>query len=139
MSLSDQIASLYDNPQQQAYEYSLRHPGRVWFPWNPLSNVFAERRLDHFDRAVRDWDKAGETVTQSRLLDSIPASVTLIAYPPDILDRNRHVAKILVGDQEPIQIDGLPGWNAYELGREGRESSVEMRLPPTSTKRPGAS
>ncbi len=115
-SLQQKWNDLASNPQQVAYEYSRENPASVWFPWNPLSNLLAEGRLDHQERAIADWMVAGEDLQAERLLATIPPTVSVIAYPPDLSKGKRHA--VLVAGARPGTSRAalsLPGWKLYLL------------------------
>lgn len=68
------------NPQQQAYEYLKRYPRSVYFPWNPLSQLMAERALFHFDPALEDWALSGHPLSEQRYRSGIPAEPRAVAF-----------------------------------------------------------
>jgi hypothetical protein len=73
--------SLIDNDERVVYNYSLKHPAAVAFPWNPLGVLLAEKRLTTFENGVLDKNAVGMTVSPQRLKDSLPNEGETIAYP----------------------------------------------------------
>lgn len=99
------------NQNEVAAQYDIRQPGRVYFPWNPLTSLLSEGRLYHFDYAVFDRNLGGFRVTPTHLARELPSPRPIIAsyyahhdyilheYFPDYV--------LLAADPE------LPGWRLY--------------------------
>ncbi len=59
---------------QVAYDYDRRHPGRAYFPMNPLAALLAEGRLTHFDPALLDRELAGFPINAGQLVAGLPSA-----------------------------------------------------------------
>jgi hypothetical protein len=100
---------------QVAYNYERQHPGRAYFPFNPLASLLAEGKLTHFDPALLDREIAGYRISAEQLAAGLPASCELVAFPP----RHQPSAAILrelVKDKPLVEEPGLEGWRVYRLG-----------------------
>lgn len=69
------------NTSDQVYDYALRHPGLVYFPWHPLPVLLAEGRLDHFAYGVVDRDLAGFPVAPAEFRACLPPEFQAVALP----------------------------------------------------------
>jgi hypothetical protein len=69
----------WKNQNEVVYEFLRKHPGEIYFPWNPLSSFLAERRLYHFDYGVFDRNLGQSEVTPEHLQQAIPSRQPLIA------------------------------------------------------------
>jgi hypothetical protein len=106
---------------QVAYNYERRHPGRAYFPLNPLATLLAEGRLTHFDPALYNRELAGFPVSQEQLAAGIPAGCELVAYPPRQIPRAAILATFL-NDKPLVQEPGLRGWRVYRITQPASES-----------------
>jgi hypothetical protein len=103
----------------EAYEYDLRHPGRAYFPWNPLASVFVEHKFYHIESALQDREAAGHGINQAQFVSGIPAHLSLVATPFDILafdpdsPPRRALAEFL-SSWKRIDDPELPGWTVYQ-------------------------
>jgi len=98
-----------------AYKYALNHPGRAYFPWNPLAEVFAERRFYHFDLALQDREVAGYGINRAQFVSGIPGSFTLIAspqYPP--VSHFSHALDDYLFGWKQVNDPELPGWTVFQ-------------------------
>jgi hypothetical protein len=99
---------------QVAYDYARQHPGKTYFPVNPLAALLAEGRLTHLDSALYDREIAGFPINAEQFAAGLPARCEFVAYPP----RNEPRAAILrelVKGQPPVQELGLEGWSVYRI------------------------
>ncbi len=100
------------NQQVVAYHYALAHPGEAYFPWNPLSTLLAEGRIDHFEYGLFDRDLANLGVTQEHFRAHISPKTRVIAFPQD---RDAEwTLKLLPEFRRRVEIPELPGWICYE-------------------------
>ena len=123
---AEQIALAFAKPgptwqgqQGEALRYIERHPGDVYFPWNPLEHLVAEGRLYHFEYGVFDRILAGYPPTADHFRRYIPEHTRLVCYPPGTTVGDQVTLKYLEDFREKIQIDELPDWECY-LGRSHR-------------------
>jgi hypothetical protein len=70
---------LWRNSQQVAFEYDQRHPGEVYFPWQPLASLLAEGRLYHFEYGIFDRALGGDPPTEQHLRAHLPPAMRWIA------------------------------------------------------------
>ncbi len=102
------------NPTQVAYDYERQHPGRAYFPFNPLAGLLADGRLTHFDHALLDRELAGFPINQEQFAAGLPADFVLVAYPPNLAPEARVLRAFLEG--QPMEVEpGLEGWSVYRV------------------------
>lgn len=106
---------------QVAYNYERRHPGRAYFPLNPLAALLTDGRLTHFDPALLNREEAGFPVSREQLAAGIPAGCELVAYPPRQMPRAASLAAFLK-DKPLVQEPGLKGWRVYQITQPASES-----------------
>lgn len=70
---------LWANHEQAAYEISLRRPGEVYFPWQPLGPLLAEGHLYHFEYGIFDRVLGGYPPTPEHLRANLPPKMRWIA------------------------------------------------------------
>lgn len=75
------IANRHDTPLDRAAEIIRGAPGRVYLPWHPLVTVLEERRLDHIEYGLFDYELAGFPITLGMLEAGLPRDVQVVAYP----------------------------------------------------------
>jgi hypothetical protein len=66
---------------QEAWVFAREQPGRVYFPWDPLATLMAERRAYHFEYGVYDRVIAGSEPTAAHLAAGVPEKSELVVYP----------------------------------------------------------
>lgn len=98
--------TLWQNNQQVAYEFALRHPGEVYFPWAPLASLLAERRLYHFEYGMLDRYIGYHEPTREHLLAFVPSRMRWIAARARIWTFNHFFPDYTV----ETKIPELPGW-----------------------------
>lgn len=76
------IADPWNNQQETIYEFAKSTPGVVYFPWNTLSMLLAERRLYHFEWGVHDRYEAGITPSYSQVTAHVPPNTGYVAFGP---------------------------------------------------------
>jgi hypothetical protein len=111
----DLVDSRY-SPTWEAYEYDLRHPGKAYFPLNPLAAVFAEQRYYHNESALQDRSVAGNGINQAQFASGIPDHISIVAIPLDLLSEippHPTLAEFAAGWQR-IDDPELPGWFVYQ-------------------------
>ncbi|MBD2004211.1 MULTISPECIES: hypothetical protein [Cyanophyceae] len=114
-NLDYQFSNLLNNPQEVAYNFSKKHPGEGYFPWNPLSTLMAEGKLYHFAFGLLDRERAGFKVNEEHFRRYIPDQIKLIAFPKSAQDKD--TLKYLPEFSQQIIVDELPGWNVYTRER----------------------
>ena len=66
-------SAAWDNHNEAAYRYDVRHPGQIYFPWNPLTSLLAEGKLYHFDYGVFDRNLGGAHVSAEHIAQHLPS------------------------------------------------------------------
>ena len=108
------------NVQEVAYRFSKRHPGRAYFPWNPLSNLLGEGKLYDFDYALLERESAGCPVGGRHVLRNLPETLRFVCYPPYMKSfgpQFEQALKHLPEFGRPVEVRELPGWTCYERTR----------------------
>lgn len=100
------------NPQEQAYEFTQKHPGKAYFPWNTLSTLMAEGKLYHQEPGIDHREAAGPKITEKLFLEHVPADMKYLAY-------HRNSSTRSLGNRFPEfvhreRLRELPGWIVYE-------------------------
>ena len=72
--------SVWNNTQQEAYEFAKAHPNQTMFPWNPLSTLYADGKVYHFEYGVYDRVFAGFKPEQEHFEKHIPEDLTYIIW-----------------------------------------------------------
>lgn len=104
-----QSANFFDNPRQRELEYTLKHPGKMYFPWNPLAGLMAEGKLYHFSYGLVDRDLAGFPITLEHFQEHLPSQLKYIATPPE----DFVIKKYLPDFNRQVQIPELSTWLIY--------------------------
>lgn len=102
------------NATQTAYDYQLQHPGRAYFPANPLAGLLATGKLTHFDDALLDRELAGFPIAPDQLAAGLPASFQVVAYPPGQKPHAR-VLRGWLADKPLLDDPELPQWRVYQV------------------------
>lgn len=99
-------ATIWQNDQQMAYEFALRHPGEAYFPWAPLASLLAEGRLYHFEYGMMDRYLGGHEPSRAHLQAHLPPRMHWIAAHARIWTFNHFFPDYTVETKLPE----LPGW-----------------------------
>ena len=105
------LAVPLDNPQEQAYDFALRHPGEAYFPWQPLSTLLAEGRLDHFNFQVHARTAAGYPLSQEHFEAYIPPDLQFVFFRPKARDYS--VLQYLLEFKHRTTHPEMPGWEVF--------------------------
>jgi hypothetical protein len=114
--LSHDFARLPTAPAEIAWRYEKLHPGRAYFPINPLAALMAGGRPTHFDFALYDRERDGYAVTPEQFAAGLPPHYQLIAYPTGYGDPPSHVLSVVLGSMHPASEPGLDGWRVFAPG-----------------------
>jgi hypothetical protein len=114
--LSHDFARLPKAPAGIAWSYEKLHPGRAYFPINPLAALMAEGKPTHYDFALFDRERAGYPVTPEQFAAGLPAHYRFIAYPPSYGDPPSHVLSVTLRCMHPVTEPGLRGWHVFAPG-----------------------
>jgi hypothetical protein len=97
---------LWENSQQLAYDFAVRHPGETYFPWQPLATLLAEGRLYHFEYGMIDRTLAGYEPTRAHLEANLPPHMHWIAASARLWTMNHFFS----GYSEAAPFPDLPGF-----------------------------
>jgi len=114
--LPDLVKALPANPQAVAYRYARDHPAEVYFPFNPLSHLFAEAKLYHFHYGLYDRQLAGEKISDAHFHAHIPKNLKLVAFPPKFPSKDLRKSppmQYLKEFSEKINLPELPEWTVF--------------------------
>jgi hypothetical protein len=114
LTIRGDIQAVRSSATQVAYDYARQHPGKTYFPVNPLAALLAEGRLTHLDSALYDREIAGFPINSQQLAAGLPARCQLVAFPPRHAPRAA-ILRELVKGQPPVQEPGLEGWSVYHI------------------------
>lgn len=107
------LAALPKTPAEVAWHYEKRHPGRVYFPLNPLAVLLADGKLTHYDFALYDRERAGLPVTAELLASGMPPRYQLIACPPAYDPAPSAALARVLQSMQPVSEPGLEGWRVF--------------------------
>jgi hypothetical protein len=106
-----------DNPHERAFAVARADPGEIYFPWNPLSTLLAENRLDDNEIGAWNRDLAGVPIDDALWRRYLPPRLRLVAFRPPtgafawLPEPSARLPELV----EPVTIPGLEGWTV--LGR----------------------
>jgi hypothetical protein len=104
---------LRENATEAAYHYEIRHPGRAYFPWNPVASLLATGKMYHAEYAIYDREIAGHPLTPAQYAAGIPARFELVAIPPGENAWSEALVALLARCQRGTDPE-LPGWVVYK-------------------------
>lgn len=105
-------------PSQLAYEYLRRHPGRAYFPCNPLAHLMAEGRLPHFLLPILERSVAGLPMSRDQIEAHLPPRFEEIVFPPGARGHGFPVEWMQGLLNRPLARSDrriLPGFEAYSV------------------------
>jgi hypothetical protein len=91
---------------EEAFTFAREHPGRAYFPWDPLATLLAEGKMYHFEYGVLDRQQAGMPLPPARLAPDVPGAIEFIAYPRS--------------DYPLIMVRALPGFREAAMTADWR-------------------
>ncbi|MGI8904974.1 MAG: hypothetical protein ACR2IE_00595 [Candidatus Sumerlaeaceae bacterium] len=118
------LRTYHDSPQATAYEYARKHPGEIYFPWNPLSTYLAEGKAYHFFYGIIDRELAGQRISQEHLWAHLPAKMRYLAYLDSPKSPNLYFDRYLPAFFHKKKLGALPGWIVLE-----RDDTTSHSLP----------
>ncbi|MGA2738518.1 MAG: hypothetical protein ABSG65_13860 [Bryobacteraceae bacterium] len=122
LALPSRLHDIHGNTAETALHYELQHPGRAYFPCNPMAALLSEGKAYHVDHAVYDRELAGYFLTAQQFEAGLPPGFTVVAIPPGERIESRVLRDTLqrfalVPDSE------LPGWTVYRRPPAGNLSN----------------
>jgi hypothetical protein len=108
-------SSIAKNPQisqeRAAFAYCRAHPGKCYFPWNPLAVLKAEKKIYSLETGVWDFNNAGMTISRELILNTLPDRGRMIAVAPPT---GSYIADTYGGWNElRHEMHGLEGWRIF--------------------------
>ncbi|MFH1459375.1 MAG: hypothetical protein ABIG64_03260 [Candidatus Omnitrophota bacterium] len=108
------IRYLPKNAQKQAFNYSKKYPGRIYFPELALVSILSEGQYYHCGIALKDMNDAGFLLNNKDFKKYIPNGMKMIAFSPGY--NSQYVMKYFPEYAEKIEIKELPRWEVYRKG-----------------------
>ncbi len=103
----DLATALRHDIHSQAYLLAKKYPGKVYFPFNPLSSQMAEAKTYHCLVGIFDWNKAGFRVSNNHYQECLPQDMAFIAFPVDY----RWVAyRMKYAEENQMMFKDFPGF-----------------------------
>lgn len=103
------------NSSKMVFDYSRKHSGEIYFPFNTVSVLLAEGKIYHSDWGVGNLKLGGETVTQEEIYRFIPPSARYVAYAPDAA--GDWLLEYLAPDRRRVRLPELPEFHVFEIQR----------------------
>ncbi|HUE04789.1 MAG TPA: hypothetical protein VMR62_34880 [Bryobacteraceae bacterium] len=113
ISLPERLRDLHRNPSEVAWHYALRHPGRAYFPCNPLAGLLSDGKLYHVDFSLYDRDLAGYPLDARQFDAGLPSGFTIVAIPPGQKAWSSNLTSLLAHYRQVAEME-LPGWTVYQ-------------------------
>jgi len=115
------LAAMRDNPSEVAFRYEKNHPGRAYFPLNPLAPLLASGRLTHFDVSLSERAEAGCPITPAQFAAGLPPHFQLVAWPPTYNSPGAPSVVHLLQFMRPAHEAGLEGWHVFARADPAKE------------------
>jgi hypothetical protein len=100
----------------EAYDYSRKHPGEVYFPMHPLSVYLAEHQWYNSDLGIFDRVSAGISVDQANYQRYLPPAMRFVAYAGTVPGVS---FPLLPGFNRKVRLPELSGWTVFEREDSG--------------------
>lgn len=113
LNLSARLRDVRQNAPEAALRYELRHPGRAYFPCNPMACLLADGRAYHVDFSIYDRELAGYPLTARQFEAGLPSGFELVAIPPGERPQSSALKDMLEQYGQVADIE-LPGWTVYK-------------------------
>jgi hypothetical protein len=95
--------------------YCIRHPGEVYFPFNPVAVYRGEGQIYHTDWGLANPSRAGFLASPAEFRAAMPRSARYLAYPiPDGYGAN-YLLKRFWPDAPRVQLPELPDFFIFEI------------------------
>lgn len=112
LSLPARVRNVRSSDPEAAYRYELRHPGRAYFPCDPMASLLTSGKAYHVDYSVDDREIGGYPLTAAQFLGGLPPAFELIAIPPGQAPRSAALRGMLASFARGADPE-LPGWTVY--------------------------
>ncbi|MBC8105159.1 MAG: hypothetical protein H7Z14_01100, partial [Anaerolineae bacterium] len=81
-SMWTRVRHIDQNQQEAIYGYALTNPGTIYFPWNTLPTLLAEKKLYHFEWGLVDRLASPYQPTVQQIQAHLPSQPRAIAFGP---------------------------------------------------------
>lgn len=112
LSLPARLRDVHRNAPQAAFRYEQRHPGRAYFPCNPMASLLSDGKAYHVDFSLYDREIAGYPLTAHQFEAGLPSGFKVVAIPPGEQPRSSALRDMLARYAQGADIE-LPGWSVY--------------------------
>ena len=112
-NLPDAVRRFNQSPATVAFRYEQRHPGRVYFPMEPLVPLLARGAPTHLDISLSERADAGSPITPEQFASGLPRHYQLIAYPPSYEMPGSPQVRRLLRSMRRVHEPGLEGWRVF--------------------------
>ena len=106
-----------ETPAARAYRFARRHPGAVYFPWNPVVASYAERRYWTTEDGIVEPELGGLKIPDATLAATLPRSPEFVAFPPYyyvLPQGSYHILRRFYTDYtQAVSVPELPGWRVF--------------------------
>jgi hypothetical protein len=113
LSLPSRLRDVHQNVPEVALRYEVRHPGRAYFPYNPMASLLSNGSAYHLDYSIYDREITGYPLSSHQIEAGLPPGFSVVAIPPG----ERLQSSALRGMFERYDQVGdieLPGWTVYK-------------------------
>jgi hypothetical protein len=95
--------------------YSRKHPGEMYFPFNPVAVYLAEGRFYHTDWGLENRGRAGFVATATEFANDIPKRARFIAYPVPPGSGPGYTLKTYYSDARKAEMPELPEFSVFAV------------------------
>jgi hypothetical protein len=113
LSLPARLHGMHQNAPETALRYELHHPGRGYFPFNPMASLLAGGKIYHLDYAIYDRELARYPLTARQFDAGLPPGFKIVAIPPGSYPLSNALKNMLRRYTQVTDAE-LPGWTVYE-------------------------
>jgi hypothetical protein len=92
------------------HNYARRHPGELYFPWNPLRTLYTDGKLYPFSYGLTDRELAGFPVSEESFRKYLPANLREVIF---CKAQDEYVMKYLKEFSQIKEQSELPGCRIY--------------------------
>jgi hypothetical protein len=129
LSVPSRLRNVHENAPEAALHYELRHPGRAYFPCNPMASLLSNGKVYHVDFSVYDREIAGYPLTSHQFEAGLPSGFTVVAIPPGEQPQSSALRDMLARYEQVADIE-LPGWTVYKKCGAGPRPAPDPRSTP---------
>jgi hypothetical protein len=112
LTLPSRLRDVHANAPEAALQYARRHPGRAYFPFNPMASLLSAGKAYHVDYSVYDREIAGYPLTAQQFEAGLPSGFKVVAIPPGEQAQSSALRNMVARYDKITDIE-LPGWTVY--------------------------